>query len=1305
MKLSEHVEYIRKLIDQSFRNRLGRMGISNTQLPITNHQQPITLIYSVFKAETGTVADAYEKLVEELTFTLFNRLAALKVMEAHTLHPEMVTRRESHGGRSFAHLAWLEQNPNARNEEAEGLLPFLEDQLKKLSSDIPLFSPQHSYHLLPTALELLQIINSFNSVEDDEDVKKTIHQPITHHPSLITNNQSPITNNNQSPITIWQSDDVLGWLYESYNNYKKAAHKASGDKTEYNKVSIQSQVYTPRWVVQFLVDNSLGKLYLEMYPDSEIRHKYKIANAAVSNSSLAVGSPQSPITNTPITNHQSPITKKPLHEIRMIDPSTGSGNFLLYGFDLYYDLYLDQIENYGADYNEADIPKLIIENNLYGVDLDDRAIQLAQLGLYIKAKRKKRTSKVNHFNIVSSDFFLPAYEEVKEMFEDGNVGDRERNIIADLWEDLQNAHKFGSLIRLEEKMNHKWFGTKQKKDPNQFVLFEEQNVDEYESFRTNFFTNLQKAVVQNTAKQGQTFLNTKTQDAITFLQLLTQKYDVAVANPPYTDSADFGPELKMFVDSNYKQPLKFNSNLYVTFIKKCYDLTTENGLIAMIHPFSFMFIKTFEDVRKLLLENTHIDLLVDFGLDRVNLFDGGYASAPTFYTLSKQVNSSPTAFFKLTDGIQERDKKDCFVKAFTDYINGISNERLFVLQQDKLKIIKTWPFVYWITDNLRSKFKISSISKVCPPKSGLATSNNERFLRFWWELPKSDISINSNDELGWKFYAKGGNANKWFGNLWLCVNWKNQAAEMRNTGRAVFRNEEYYFKKGITYSALGSGSFRLLPENSVYDVGGASLFPLINTKLEFILGLLNSKFAGYVINCLNPTVNTQVGDIERIPFVIPSQEQEESISNLSDINIELKKILCSYRVAEINFEQSPLTAFQGASLKDRVLAYLNFENAQHTQVLINEAIINEHIFEVYELSNADREQVEAKMGLSIGSLPVCKEAISDWLLVIGKDKVIGNSLLVIGDGNDQSPITNDQQTNHQQTNDQQTNDQLTNHQLPITTFEPEKIKEFKESFATLYQSNNDLEEFCIRHQVNPINVWYWFKEANIIPAARASEIALEFLADAIRTLLQQDDDGIIPLVGLPGEEALSQRLEQHCLQNGFTAAQYMQLDSLLGRSVNEYLEHHFFNQLSNHLNLFMYLPKTPFIWHLSSGQHQGFEAYILIYKWNRDSLFKLKSHYISHRVQNLEYRQITLQEVNTAQAQAEKETIRLQLIEIEIFKTKIDELIAEGYDPKLDDGVGKNIAPLQKKGLLRAEVLKTTGGTKSQLEKYLNADW
>lgn len=1221
MKLSEHVEHIRQLIDQAFRNRLGRMGINEGQLTAIENmpaeRKRMETIREVFIAETGTVADAYEKLVEELTFTLFNRLAALKVMEAHTLHPEIVTRRESHGGRSFAHLAWLEQNPNARNEEAEGLLLFLEDQLQKLASDIPLFSPQHPYHLLPTALELQGIINAFNQVETDTQVE----------------------------TEIWKSDDVLGWLYESYNNYKKAAHKASGDKTEYNKVSIQSQVYTPRWVVQFLVDNSLGKLYLEMYPDSVIRNKYKIANAPTSQTR----------------------ERKPLHEIRMIDPSTGSGNYLLYGFDMYYDLYIDQIENYGADYNEADVPKLIIENNLHGVDLDDRAIQLAQLGLYIKAKRRKRTAKIEHFNIVSSDFFLPAYNDVKDIFEDGNVGERERKIIEDLWEDLQNAHKFGSLIRLEEKLNLKWFGTKDKDDPNQIVLFGQQNLDDYDNFRNTFFTNLQKAVAQNTAKQGQTFLNTKTQDAITFLQLLTQKYDVAVANPPYTDSADFGPELKIFVEANYKQPYKFNTNLYAVFIKRCCEIINENGKVAMVHPPTFMYIKTFEDVRKFIVDKMHISLFVEWGY--LGMFHQSARVDAAMYILEKEPKDVPVQFIKLND-IYEGRRYEAFVKDYDDLLANRPNKHNITLPQEKLKIIEGWPFIYWISDGFRGKFQEKALDDVLFIRQGGATGDNLRTLRLWWEIADDTLSKEHGDNKKWVIFQKGGPFAKWYGNNW-CIIGYNDPIEYRflkDNGNSL-PSEDKYFLEGITYCSSGSKgtSFRYMPSNHIISGAGPGILPNTYSDINYCLGFLNSKLSFYIADCLNPTVNTTQGDLKRIPFVLPSKQLEHSISTLTKNNVEIIKNRCSYRIIETNYEKSPLLAFQGASLKDRLLAYLNDENVQHTQVIINEAIINELIFEVYDLSNADREQVEAKMGLSIGSLAVLKEAKDAFLEQL------------------QNPLA--EVTEHIQN-------------LPITTFDEQQVREIKEAFATLYQSNNDLEEFCIRHQVNPINVWYWFKEANTLPAARASEIALEFLADAIRTLLQQDEDGIIPLVGLPGEEALSQRLEQHCLQNGFTAAQYMQLDSLLGRSVNEYLEHHFFNQLSNHLNLFMYLPKTPFIWHFSSGQHQGFEAYILIYKWNRDSLFKLKSHYISHRVQNLEYRQITLQDVNTAQAQTEKETIRLQLQEIKLFTTKIDELIAEGYDPKLDDGVGKNIAPLQKKDLLRAEVLKA-----NQLTKYLNADW
>lgn len=430
---------------------------------------------------------------------------------------------------------------------------------------------------------------------------------------------------------------------------------------------------------------------------------------------------------------------------------------------------------------------------------------------------------------------------------------------------------------------------------------------------------------------------------------------------------------------------------------------------------------------------------------------------------------------------------------------------------------------------------------------------------------------------------------------------------------------------------------------------------------------MNSKIVFYILDCLNPTVNTQVGDLQRIPFVKPSKELEECISALASQNITIKIYLNSYRVIEIKFKRNPLVAFSEVSLRERVLSYLNYENAQLTLVLINEAIINQLIFKLYALSPEDQTQIEANIGKCVGELPILAAARDEYLSAT----TIENELII-------KFIQN----------------------LALTTFEEQQIQTIEAEFANLYQSNNDLEEFCKRHKLNPINVWYWFRESKVLPQGRTAEIALEFLADTCRTILTEDSDGIIPLVGLPGEPRLLDRIEQHCVNQGFTSAQFMQLDELLGRPMNEYLEHHFFKNFSDHLNLFMFLPKTPFIWHLSSGTVQGFEAYIIIYKWNRDSLYKLKTKYLGKRVESLEYRQIQLADANTAQAQNEKEKIRLQLLEITEFTRKIDELIEEGYDPKLDDGVGKNISPLQKKGMLRCDVLNA-----KQLDKYLKADW
>lgn len=1256
MKLADHVDHLRELIEAAFDKQFARLGFSKTKkmdatqvekLPeeVKTKRDRFAVMLENHIGETGGYESAREKLLDELTFTLFNRLAAIKVMEAASLFPPILTKQKEHGDRSFGHKAWLEMNPHMRDEELEGVRDYLKSAFDELGQTLPLYSKTYPYALLPDAISLNDIIDAFNVVDTDAQA------------------------NESSEETIWQSDDVLGWMYESYNNAKKKAHKDSGDKTEYNKVSLQSQVYTPRWVVQFLVENSLGKMYLEMYPHSEIKQRYKIANA-------------------PTTQIRSP---KPLHEVRTIDPACGSGNFLLYAFDFYYELYLDQIENYGADYDEKDIPKLIIENNLHGIDLDDRAIQLAQLGLFIKAKKKRRTVGELHFKVVSSDFYLPEYAEVKHIFEQGNlVSAQQQEFIEKVWADLMQAYKFGSLIHIDKELKEQLSQVKEralgetfdstqklKKKIIEGDLFAAADYADHQEFAENFFANLFAAVEQYARTERNTFLSGKTRDAITFLELLTTEYDVATANPPYTDSADFGPDLKEFIEDNYKRPYKFNTNLYATFIKRCYELTGKDGKVAMIHPHTFMFIKTFEDVRKFMIDKCHIDVMVDFGLDRVNLFGPGILLDATFYVLSKGQVDRDGLYFNLTTNLQEKFKKSKFLSALDDYVSGNSNERVYALEQSKLKIIKSWPFIYWISDDFRQKFKSASVKDLLKNCVGLQTANNNRFLRYWWELSGSSRGLNSSD---WVNYAKGGPFKKWFGNLWLKVNWKNNGFEIKNyadsNGKIKSRpqNEQLYFKEGITYSASGSKgpSYRLLPKESIFDVGGASIFPIKKYKNNFYsLAFFNSSMSSYIVDCLNPTVNKQAGDIERVPFVIPSESQEKLIENLSKRNVLITSEICKYEFFDEDYQISPLLSASFKDWKTSIGDYLDFENHLKTQVLINEAIINEQVFDVYQLTDRDKMMVLTQEGRSIGSLPVLLEARDAYLAETEATKAF--------------PLDD-------------TGEFI--EALPVKDFFAGEREVIETGFSSLYQSNNDLEEFCIRHQVNPINVWYWFKQSNVIPKQRMQTLAMEFLADMVREILMEDEDGIIPLVPNAGEKVLLDRIEEKFLEKGFSNAQYSSFDSVLGRPIHDYLNKNFFAELSDHLNLFMYLPKTPFIWHLTSGPDQGFDCYIIIYKWNRDNLLRLRSVYIENRERALQNRQSDIAGNESAEAQNEKERIFKQLKEIDAFKKKIDELLAEGYNPILDDGVGKNIAPLQNKKMLAYDVLNA-----GQLKKYLNADW
>lgn len=1220
MKLIEHVLKIRGLIQQAVENGFARFGAPENI--IATHQVAMDGDYDKARLET----------VKECVFTLFNRLAALKVMEDRELFPEVIRRRAEHGNLSYSHKMWLEEHPDMRSAERMGLKDFLSDKFQQLFEEygIPLYKADHPYAVMPTADELDEIITAFNDIEQDE----------------------------QCGSDIWKGDDILGWMYENFNTVEKVQLKESGEKIEYDKVFLQSQIYTPQWVVKFLVDNTLGKQYLEMYPDSRFmideetgKTKYLIANA-----------PKQQV------RHPKP---NGILDIKLIDPACGSGNFLIYAFTVFYDLYIDQMENYGADFSHRDIPKLIVENNLYGVDLDERAVQLTQIALFIKAMQLKgRRGKMPTFcNVVSSHFTLPAYEKIEATFDmgDSHWDEKQREVLKDIWNDLCNAHKFGSFIRLKEKIEALM--------PSQEVtLFSEHEIADFFSFRNQALNILRQQVHQWGGEGSNAYSLSLVNDAMTFLDILTTSFDVAVANPPYTDSSDFGPELKAFAEANYKRPLKFNINLYACFIKRCCELTDDLGKVGMIHPHTFMFIKTFEDVRKFMIENTHINTMVDFGLDRVNLFGPGILLDATFYTLDKKdVENTPGVYFNITANLQEKYKKGTLEKAYADYCNGQPNDRVYLLPQDKLKAIKSWPFIYWISDEFREKFGGKTIIDYSSVITGLMTGNNLCHLRYHWEVESDEISDNNKTHnQKWVRYQKGGPFNKWYGNNWLIVDYEDDGAHLATTD-----NKKFYFKEGITYSETGSKcvSFRYIEPKYVYDKKGPCIFCKEGVPFLYMLAFMNSNISYYVVDCLNPTVSTQVGDTKRIPFVLPQPKIVETVGILVQNNIAIKKQLCSYSIVEQNYTHSPI----GISFMptEELSLFFDYENALLTQILINEAIINRIVFDVYELSEHDRQMVLDKEGIPVGDLSVSQAALDEYKQWLQENQEFPASAEV---------------WNHLS-------------QLTIDNEQPQVS-----DFDKLYQNNYGWEEFCgsDNHRLNPIEVWYQFRHADILPPQRSQSLAFELITDVIRTVLSKDDDGVIPLCERMGEEPLDVRIEQVLVERGYSGAQISQIIHLLSQSqssqsLRKYLYERFFQQLSDHLNLFMYLPKTPFIWHLTSGDpasgRSAIDLYVSIYTWSRDTLFRIKSVYVANRENALADRLAAL-DPTSASGKMEAALIKDQQQELRQFADKIDQLLASGYDPKLDDGVGKNIAPLQKAGLLSYDVLNS-----GQLKKYLNADW
>lgn len=1251
--LERTIIQIRETLERSYPLLLKQCGITESgdmgrSLPGSEGlREQILPIVQADEKQLG-VKEAREKFVQEASFTTLNRLVGLKVMEARgLLERTYVTKSIDTGGKSEAHYLYLSRNPQVQREQGQGINTVLKEIFQELSQELPQLYNGSRYGFLPRPNDTVAVIDQINSIDPEE----------------------------------WLKDDIIGWVYQYYNVAERQLLKDSKAKIDQSNVHYQSQQYTPNWVVKHIVDNTLGRYYLEMYPDSPLYGEIEI-----------------PVPKDKLKREREP---KKLEELKVLDPACGSGNFLLYSFELLHKMYLDR------GYDRGEVSSLILKNNLYGIDLDDRAAQLTILSLYLKARTLDRHKRRYTMNVVSADFHLSDSLELTAVRNRYRSDTTVQDFIDLIWEQLSDASAIGSLLDITGELEK----LKEKRKKADVMFFREEDWRETE---IRVLEDIKGAVSSN-REYGEYI-----EQGMNFAELLIQKYDVVIANPPYLDSSDMTDEYKKFLKDRFKG---FDKNLYAAFIKRCADFTVEGGYVGMITPQTYMFISSYEETRKWILNKNQLVDFAHFGLGGVF----GEALVDTAVIVLSRIppNSDECVFFNLVkfERGNAKTKREALKEAVEAIRNGVECPYIHLLNQSEFKKIPGYPFVYWISDRIRELFrKYKPLEKYALVLLGMRTGNNDRFLRFWWEVKQEDISVDyKTDRKKWVPYAKGGPYNKWYGNLWLLVNWKNDGEEIKNdvlqkypylngNYQWAIGGESYYFKEGLTYSFVSSFGFscRYMPKNCIFDVGGSSMFPISGSPQEFS-GIITSKLISFVMRILNPTVNYQVGDLKNIPTAHPSALGSKSISpdeiqsllgslssrsrllappstshqslttapitlfSLARDCIELKKELYCFHVMERDFKHDPLTwglkelreEGRPVRAKDALKRFFLHKAELEARLLINEAVNDELVFKLYGLLPEDLTLTDiiTRSGLLTGrTQDGSSDPYAAVLEVLESEGVPAGAYPA----------------------------------RELTAKEREKLRGLYlkhrhdrgsgKSEAITGMEFGIVEELASALKVSPVTVVEELAKMDALPSEAVKDVLSEHIQALAIEIMREDNDGILSLSTDTAETSLPTRIVKKWRELGIGDT-YDELENLLGKKLEEYLLKDFFK---DHSKRFM---GRPIIWHLVSDK-ASVNFFVLHHIWCYDRMLLLRSKYLGDVNRTLE---------NTLATETdERKRARLmeKMEELERLAISLDELSDGSYLPEIDGGVAKNIAPLQKKGLLKYDPLSA-----KMVAKMLKVEW
>lgn len=842
----------------------------------------------------------YEQVVEEAAYTWFNRFIAIRFMEVNGYLPTGV-RVLSSADPDKLEPDIIKEALNVDLDLDEEIIYSYEDAHDREGLFKYLLVKQCNalHDIMPVVFEEIadytEMLLPDNLLQEDSVIRRLVES---------------------IEDTDWTEQvEIIGWLYQYYISEKKGEvfeGLKKNIKITKENIPAATQLFTPDWIVKYMVENSLGRLWLQSHPNEELKEKWKYYLDDVKQ-------------ETEVENQMDKIGQKGKIErpedIKFLDPCMGSGHILVYAFEVFYDIYKSE------GYSERDIPGLILGKNLYGLEIDDRAAQIAYFAVMMKARSKsRRIFRENiQLNLCSIKESNDLSKEAMELLVSPGEARAEKGVKREEAEHLidvfNDAKEYGSILDIKGIDFH--IIQKRLKE-----LERQETLDILKLQQRNIILGNVPALI----KQG---------------SIMSQRYDVVCTNPPYMGRSNISSSLAGYIDRHY--PLGKN-DLYAVFIGRCCDYCKTNRFVAMITQHSWMFLSSFELLRQSILESKVIRSMVHLGTRAFEDIGGEVVQTTSFILQNSNIGGYKGMYVRLTDYDDAKTKENQFFN---------KDNRFFRSSQEDFKAIAGSPIAYWASENLLHTFKtgvsVDAISDFTGSQN--ITANNNKYLRMFWEVDKSKI-----ENKRWVFYAKGGEYRKHYGNLNYVVDWSGEARYFYKSNKTSnLLAEKYWYQEGITYNGIsvkGTG-FRYLPKGCVFDKGGPTICYV--ERLYYVLALLNSKVASVYLGLLNPTINIQIKDVKSIPVVFDDR-YIEAVETIENENIYISRIDWDSYETSWEFRKHPIIAHKNDlnTIEQALNKWINSTEERFMKLKANEEKLNEIFIEVYGLKDELAPEIENK---------------------------------------------------------------------------------------------------------------------------------------------------------------------------------------------------------------------------------------------------------------------------------------------------------------------------------------------------------